>query len=268
VAAAERLYVVADDELHLGCFEARGARPGTLARLLEGELPGAPAARKARKPDFEVLVRLATGELLALGSASRANRCTGVVLPLDRGGAIAGAARAIDFTGLRTILAQRFAAPNIEGGCLLGQELILLQRANARDRVNALLGIPLDAITAAAAAGGFDERAAFDAIEVDLRAPGDVPLSFTDCASLPDGRIVFTAVAEETRDSYNDGPCSAAAVGVMDRSGRVSRMAILEPTRKIEGVHAWLEDGVIRLLLVTDADDATVAAELLAAELA
>jgi hypothetical protein len=261
--------VVADDELHLGCFEARGTRPGTLERLLPGELPGAPAARKARKPDFEVLVRLATGALLALGSGSTPHRCAGVVLPLDPGGAIAGAARAIDFSGLRSILTQRFASPNIEGGCVLGEELILLQRANARDRVNALLGIPLEAVTAAVATGRFEEHAGrLRAVEVDLRAPGGGPLSFTDCASLPDGRIVFTAVAEETRDSYNDGPCSAAAVGLMDRAGRVARLAMLEPTRKIEGVHAWLEDGVIRLLLVTDADDATVPAELLAAELA
>jgi hypothetical protein len=236
---------------------------------LPGELAGTPAARKAGKPDFEVLVRLGTGELLALGSGSTPQRCAGVVLPLDAGGAIAGSARAIDFSALRRVLAERFASPNIEGGCILGNELILLQRANARDRVNALLGIALDAITAAIASGRFDESAAaFDATEVELRASGDVPLSFTDCASLPDGRIVFTAVAEETRDSYNDGPCSAAAVGLMDRSGRVSRLAMLEPTRKVEGVHAWLEDGVIRMLLVTDADDANIPAELLAAELA
>jgi hypothetical protein len=268
VAAGDRLYVIADDELHLGCFELDGARPGTLERLLPGELPARRAARKARKPDFEVLARMPSGTLLALGSGSTEARSTGVAVGLDATGAIAAEPRPVDFSQLRAALAARFSSPNIEGGCIVGDELVLLQRANARDRVNALIGVPVDAFEAAITSGRFDSPGtAIRSVEVALQDDG-VPLSFTDCAVLPDGRIVFTAVAENTRDSYHDGPCRAAAVGLMDRTGRVLRLSPLEPTRKIEGVHAWLEGGAIRLLLVTDADDAEIPAELLAAELA
>jgi len=54
---------------------------------------------------------------------------------------------------------------------------------------------------------------------------------------------------------------------VLDREGRVCELHPLQPTFKIEGVHAWLEDGRIHVLLVTDADDATAPSYLLAAEL-
>jgi hypothetical protein len=259
--------VVADDELHLGCFDARGGHPGELVRLLPGLLPDKPKARKAAKPDFEVLVRLPWGPLLAMGSGSRAGRCTGVVMPLDGAGAIAGPARTIDLEPLRESLLRRFASPNIEGGCVVAGELVLLQRANARDRVNALIRIPLAALESSVASGRW-ESAELRATEVELDARAGPPLSFTDCAALPDGRIVFTAVAEDTRDSYHDGPCSAAAVGLLDLEGRVLQIAELEPRYKVEGVHAGGEAGAIRLLLVTDADDADVPAELLEAHFA
>ena len=259
--------MVADDELHLGCFEAGSARPGTLERLLPGELPADAARRKARKPDFEVLVRLPSGMLLAMGSGSRGNRCTGVAVPLDAKGAIAGPPRAFDLEALRSRLLDHFASPNIEGGCVVGEDLVLLQRANSRDRMNALVRISVATLESAIASGRW-EAGDLRTTEVQLDSGDGVPLSFTDCAALPDGRIVFTSVAEDTRDSYNDGPCSAAAVGLLDLEGHVLALAPLEPTCKVEGVDARMEGGAIRLLMVTDADDAQVPAELLEARIA
>jgi hypothetical protein len=70
------IYVVADDELHLGVFDAAGTRPGHLIRLFDGELPEPAAKRKKRKPDCEALTLLPPhgayphGALLALGSGS------------------------------------------------------------------------------------------------------------------------------------------------------------------------------------------------------
>src|SRR5262245_52390116 len=53
--AGSTIYVVADDELHLGVFDAAGHAPGHLLRLFEGELPMAKAARKRQKPDLEAI---------------------------------------------------------------------------------------------------------------------------------------------------------------------------------------------------------------------
>ena len=65
-------HVVADDENALLVIEADG---GTRRiALVPGELPGEHAARKARKPDFEILVDLRDQGLLAMGSGSRATR--------------------------------------------------------------------------------------------------------------------------------------------------------------------------------------------------
>jgi hypothetical protein len=101
----------------------------------------------------------------------------------------------------------------------------------------------------------------------DLGAIEGAPLSFTDGAALPDGRILFSAVAENTEDNYLDGPCVGAAVGIIGTDGRVQAMLRLEPAEKIEGLHATVEGDRISLLLVTDADDASIPAKLLVAEI-
>ena len=63
--------------------------------------------------------------------------------------------------------------------------------------------------------------------------------------------------------THSSGP----AVGIQDRDGRSARFEELAPTIKVEGIHAELIDGRIRLLLVTDADDASVPAGLWEAEI-
>jgi hypothetical protein len=98
VRSGGELYVVADDELHLGRFEPEGGAPGSLMRLLDGKLPERPAARKRRKADLEILMRLpalpgfAHGALLALGSGSRPPRERGALVQLDEDGRARGMA--------------------------------------------------------------------------------------------------------------------------------------------------------------------------------
>ena len=274
-AAGGRLYVVADDELHLGSFDEAGDRPGNLVRLFAGELPDGRKARKARKPDLEVLTRLPpfaacpSGALLALGSGSRPSRRRGALLSLDASGSVSGAPLPLDLSGLHDHLARCIPRLNVEGGSVAGDELFLLQRGNKGDRLNALIRLPLSALLQGLGGGIFEPGdARISLVPVELGSIDGVPLSFTDCATLPDGRIVFTAAAEDTADSYHDGGCAGSAVGVLDPAGRVLRLEPLEARHKVEGVHAWIEGAAIGLLLVTDADDAAVPASLLAAELA
>src|SRR5688500_2054078 len=58
VRHGEYLYVVADDEAHLGIFPVSSRALGKLARILPDDLPLPAAQRKRLKPDFESLVML------------------------------------------------------------------------------------------------------------------------------------------------------------------------------------------------------------------
>ena len=269
VRSGRFLYVVADDELHLGVFPASGAGAGRLLRLFPGELAAQATERKRRKPDLEALLLLprfagyAHGALLALGSGSKANRRAGAVLALDVQGEAVGVPRPCDLSGLLAPLEGHFASPNIEGAVVVGEELCLLQRGNRKARQNALLRYRLQPLLDALGAGvPVPELEPFALHPVDLGAVGDVPLCFTDAAVVPTGDLVFSAVAEDTGDNYNDGPCAAAAIGITSRKGVVRRMHPIDGAPKIEGVHASLEGNAVRLLLVTDADDSAIAAGL------
>jgi hypothetical protein len=143
-----------------------------------------------------------------------------------------------------------------------------LQRANKKHPQNAIVRYPLSAILGTLATGtviGAIEPAAIDV--VDLGAIDGIPLSFTDGASLPDGAMVFTAVAEDTEDTYNDGACLGAAIGVVAPDGTMRLLERLDECHKVEGVAARVDDNAIRLLLVTDADDPAVPANLFSATL-
>ncbi len=275
VVIGEFLYVIADDELHLGVFDISGVEPGALVRLFPGELPDASAERKALKPDLEALIRLPSfpgyphGALLALASGSKPNRRAGVVLKLDASSRVAGEPRPYDLTPFYSSLESRFPALNIEGAVVIGDELVLLQRGSKAQPESALISFPLHEFFRAAnpETANVSPIAASRMQNFDLGAIEGAPLSFTDGAGLSDGRIVFSAVAENTEDSYFDGPCLGAVIGIIGTDGHVETMLRLEPTEKVEGIHAIVEGDRISLLLVTDTDDAEVPAKLLGAEI-
>lgn len=263
VVAGGILYVVADDEQYLGVFDLAGQDHGRKLRLFPGELPVEAAARKAGKPDLEALVRLPpfpacpAGALLALASGSKPSRQTGVLLELDGTGAVSGAARPVDLSALYAVLLARFPALNIEGAAVCQQQLVLLQRASGGHPENALVRLPLSAVLEALSAPGALSMPGLpqEILSVDVGCVDGVPLGFTDAAALPDGRLVFSAVAESVEDTYHDGPCVAAAVGIIGADGQLQRLERLQPVRKIEGVDARRDGDVVRLLLVSDADD-------------
>jgi len=261
VVVGSRLYVIADDELHLGVFPARGGGEGTLIRLLDGELPDSEKRRKRRKPDFEAQVLLPTstkhphGALLALGSGSKENRRTAVLLALDAHGDVKGAPRVLDLSDLFKSIDKALGKLNIEGAIVFGDHLVLLQRGNKGDAGNALISLDLVAFLHALDHDKELDDLPFTVTPVDLGSIDGVPWGITDASVLHDGRIVFTAVAENTESSFDDGPCIAAAVGILSRTAHVDRFELLCPTLKAEGLHATLIGDRIHVLLVTDDDD-------------
>ena len=266
VCANARVYVVADDEHHLAVF-GDGTSPGRLHRLFDGDLPDDRKARKRLKPDLETLLWLPMRRaLVALGSGSRPNRHTGVLIPLDVDGEpVAGPLR-FDLQPLYEPLRAALGEINIEGAMLLGEEFVLLNRGVAGRSDNVAVHYPLQAL--------------IDAIDGRMRtvAPAlirrytlghldAVPLAFTDAAALPDGGWVFSAVAEDTGDSYADGDCNGSVVGVVDAGGELVAPHRLDGPWKVEGVAARVEAEGMSLCLVTDADDPAQASQLLLARL-
>jgi hypothetical protein len=265
-------YVVADDELHLGVFRANSSEPGHLVRLFEGELPACNADRKKQKADFEALTLLPSfgnypyGALLAFGSGSRPNRRLGALLGLDARGAVRGSSQVVDCSPILTSLDREFAGLNIEGAVVSGAELRLFQRGNQRNSQNAIIRFQLSTFLEALIS---EQTAAIAPLAIntfDLGQIDGIPLCFTDGTALPDGTMVFTAVAEGADDNYNDGACAGAAVGIV---GNVLQCLYrLDWPHKVEGVNARVEGNVIRLLLVTDADDFEIPAALFSATIA
>ena len=129
-------HIVADDENTMFVFKVDDALKRIA--LLPGELPAEHASRKARKPDFEILVDLRNHGLLAMGSGSRPTRERAVQVDGHE------RTRVIDTSLLCAHLRETFPELNLEGGVLLADDLVLLQRGNRNDRRNALIFIAKD----------------------------------------------------------------------------------------------------------------------------
>ncbi len=279
----DRLYVVADDELHLGVLQDvpdgaanAVAKPSSvqehhvrLVRLFEGKLPKDKLKRKKEKPDLETLALLPAfagcpvGALLALGSGSRASRETGVLISLDADGWVTERIAHIDLTELYAPLRNRFADLNIEGAFIGSGELRLLQRGNKGNAASACISFDWNHVAAWLAGQRKQAPVAKNVQVIDLGAVDGVPLSLTDGAPLAGGAWAFCAVAENTDDSFADGPCAASAVGVVDASGQVLVIKQLQGAPKVEGLAVLQSAEDLVISLVTDADDPSVPSSLL-----
>ncbi len=250
-----RMYVVADDELHLAVFSTADSAPGHLIRIFDGMLPEFKVARKRQKPDLEALTLLPPfrdfphGALLAVGSGSRPNRRRGVLLALDPHGAVCGSPRSVDLSSILLPLHEEFSEVNVEGAVVCRDELRLFQRGNKGEAENAIIRFHLSPVLDALLSDCADAIKPFAINYLDLGFIQGVPFSFTDAAILPDGDMVFSAVAEDTEDAFRDGPCVGAAIGVADNNGNLRCLHRLDRPHKIEGVHARLEGNRLDLRL-------------------
>lgn len=264
VALQDRLCVIADDETFLAIYAPDGtptARVPLLSRQ-DRDLPRDHAARKRRKPDFEALALLPTGDLLALGSGSTASRARGALVA-PRAEAVA---RPVDLAPLYARLARDIPDLNVEGAAVSEDALWLLQRGNGAAGFNACIELDLARVLSAVERGAPLEASMLRSVtHVTLGTLDDVPLSFTDAVSLPGGALLFCAAAEATTDTYADGPCAGSIVGVLE-GNRVVESLRVHPTHKIEGIAL---DALSRTLwLVADPDDRRLPAALLRARFA
>lgn len=248
-------YIVADDENTLYVFDAdRAARQIV---LLPGELPEKKSTRKKQKADFEILVDLHQHGLLAMGSGSRATRERAVWIDSRERVTV------IDTSALCACLRETFPELNLEGGVLVGDEFVLMQRGNRHDPRNALIFIANDDLQRALATQRFEITRAQRIIGLDLGQHDGIPWTCTDLAVLADGDLLASAVLENTSNAYEDGAILGSALVRLAPDGTLRWQRVLDTPAKIEGVAV---DGDT-VWLVSDADDRAVASQLLHATL-
>lgn len=268
------LYVVADDENHLGLFARDGDTHGELIPVFPGDLPLKLEERKAAKPDLEVLTLIPAskkypdGALLALGSGSKEARHKGAIISLSAQGNL-GAVEIIDLAQLYHELKDEIGKINIEGAVIIDKDIILFQRGNKKNKLNATIRFPLKQFYQYTLGHDKKTKDKLDTVitPYDLGEIAGVPLCFTDATTLADGTIIFTAAAENTSDAYLDGQCMGSIIGVINSRSDLHSTIAIDKIIKAEGVEAQLVNNKIHLLLVTDADDETAPAQVYAAEL-
>ncbi|MDP3814523.1 hypothetical protein [Pseudomonas sp.] len=253
VCQAQSLWLVADDALSLQRYSLAGVWQAEQA-LLPGELPVEPALRKRLKADFEALLLLPDGALLALGSGSTPQRCRACLIQ-------AGVVRIIDLNPLYQALAGHFQELNIEGAVVHRGQLLLAQRGNGAGGENALVLLDLAQALRDLEDGQLSAAALLRILPVPLPDLDGVPLSLTDLSVDPGGQLYCSATAEDTDSSYLDGACLGSVLGRFDQDLNLVQLVRLLPPVKIEGL-AFQADG--RLLLVADADDPNIPSPLFA----
>ena len=267
VRLGRRHYVIADDEQHLGVFDPQAGGPVQLVRLFDGDLPESAKKRKKQKADLESLMllpplpRCPGGALLTLGSGSRPNRRRGALLGLDATGALLGQVRVIDLEPLYAPLGRRFDEVNIEGALICDDDLMLLQRGN-KGGPNATIRFAWREIEPWLLGEADDPPEPRLVREYDLGRVDGIPFGFTDATLLPDGGgWLFSAVAEDSDNAFDDGACLGAVIGSVGSDGALHPMQELAPRRKVEGLEARLIHGKVVVGMVTDADDPEQPAE-------
>jgi hypothetical protein len=267
VRRADYVYVIGDDELHLGVFELSSGRPGRLERVLEGALPDGHDERSDEKPDLEALTLLPPfeghpyGALLGLGSGSGPRRDRGFVCALAADGALGEEPREIDLEPVYRLLREHIADLNVEGAATMGDRLWLLQRGNSELGSNVVAELSLEQVLRS-----LREDLTSDAHELenvrsyDLGDIEGVELTFSDATPIAERLLVFTASAEA-----DDGGIRGSVVGTLELDGSVNRLRTIDRRWKVEGVHAAIDTGVLDFTFVCDQDDPDTPLPLLAA---
>lgn len=164
-------------------------------------------------------------------------------------------ARWEDLTSLYAALAERIPSLNIEGAFVRGDALWLVQRGNSAAGVSALIALERGPTLTPAAIRAVNP--------LHLPTLGGVPLTPTDGALLPDGRVVLSASAEDTLDPYADGAVTGSALVLLSGVSTVEAVLRLDRAVKVEGITVVGD----ALWMVTDADDTARPAQLLSVPL-
>ena len=267
VRRATYVYVIGDDELHLGIFDIASDRPGHLQRVLEGELPdGSRGALEGEAgPRGAHPVAALRGQSVRCAPRARfgigPRRDRGFVCALGADGGLAEEPREISLEPVYSLLREHVAELNVEGAATMGDRLWLLQRGNSEVGSNLVAELSLDEVMRS-----LRDDLTIDAHELeavrsyDLGEIEGVELTFSDATPIAERLLVFTASAEA-----EDGTIRGSVVGTLDLDGSVRRLRTIDRRWKVEGVHAAIDTGVLDFTFVCDQDDPDAPSPLLSA---
>ena len=251
IVAYDDGWLIAQDDSTIGAHWSNGrAVPLRLLESVDGhDTFSSGAGTKELKPDLEAACVLPDGTTLVLGSGSSEARCRAVVLG-------AGEPRAEDLTALyeRVGAALSVSADvlNLEGACVVEGHLRWFHRGlPAAGWPSASVDLPLDVPL-------IDAHPAH-VLRYDLGAAHGIGLAVTDAVSLDDGRVLVSAAAEDSPNTYDDGPVVGSALVLLAEDSVVGRLEI-PPVNgrvaKVEGLGLLAEESWgVRLLATVDADD-------------
>jgi hypothetical protein len=238
-------FLVAQDDATHGCLltPGGGTRRVRLLPAVEGrDLFGVADGTKHLKPDLEAACALPgpRGGVLLLGSGSTAARMRGVVVGPDLTTEVRDLAPTYAAVAAALDLAPDVL--NLEGACVVGGRVRWFQRRPA-----ASVELDLPDLTLV---GGVRRH--------DLGRVGGVELGITDAVAVPGG-VLVAAAAEDSPNSYEDGPVVASALVLLPDDGP----PVVAPLPEVEGRVAKVEGLALldwsaaggRLLAVVDADD-------------
>jgi hypothetical protein len=272
--------IVQDDATHAAWWRSNSVTAVRVVDPIDGlEVFSSAAGTKHLKPDFEAACAVSvngTDGVLLLGSGSTSARMRVSLVtmgPPDRTPAFLVAGLEPVYRKVAAALGLQISSLNLEGACVVGDRLRWFQRGNfTAGAPTACVDVDLAQLLAAVTGAIVADRVEVgDVRHYNLGAVGDVALAVTDAIPVSGGRVLVSAVAEDTPNAVDDGPVVGSALALLDGEG-VLASAITPGSdlgaRKVEGlaVRATTADG-LRLLAVVDADDPTVASELLALRL-
>jgi hypothetical protein len=249
--------VAQDDATHAAWLRPGGVTAIRVIAAVDGhETFSSAEGTKHLKPDFEAAVAVDGGVLL-LGSGSTAARmrASQVTEP--------GAFRTVDLTpAYHRVAAALGLAPdqlNLEGAARIGDRLRWFQRGNSAAGVpSAAVDVDLSALLAG------EPPEVRRPCRYDLGTVGGVALAITDAVSLPDGRLLVSAAAEDTPNAVDDGPVVGAAIALLDDERVLAVASVPGGPYKIEGLAVRAAGpGEAALIAVVDADDPLAASSRL-----
>ena len=268
--------IAQDDATHAAWWRSGTTTAIRVVDPVDGlEVFSSAAGTKHRKPDFEAACAVTVDGrpgVLLLGSGSTGARMLGSLVTAGTT-ASATAFTVTDLSPLyrsvAAVLGIRDDRLNLEGACLVGDRLRWFQRGNAAAGVPSG-SVDLDARAVLTLMTG---RGRAGLVEIgnrrqyDLGTAGGVALAVTDALTLPDGRVLLSAAAEDTPNAVDDGPVVAAALALLDDEAVLTTAELPSAggeVHKVEGIA--LRDvvpGGVRLWAVVDADDPDLPSQLL-----
>ncbi|PVG83362.1 hypothetical protein DDE18_08700 [Nocardioides gansuensis] len=215
----------------------------------------AASGTKHLKPDLEAACALAADQVLLLGSGSTPSRMRAVLARAD-GDTVHAQVR--DLTSLYAATAGALGVAddqlNLEGACILGDTLRWWHRGlPSAGLPTASIDIPLAPLLAGDLATPGRVRLH------DLGSVEGVGLGVTDAVSLAPDSVLVSAAAEDTPNTYDDGPVVASVLALLTEGSAplVGRLPdVRGAVAKVEGLALVdASPGSATLLATVDADD-------------